>query len=86
MPPLLIDILGYTAATLTTVAFVPQAWLTWKTRSAHGISLGMYSVFICGIISWMIYGLLITAWPVVVANAITLLLAAFILSMKIRFG
>ncbi|MCX9156126.1 SemiSWEET transporter [Niveibacterium sp. 24ML] len=86
MNPLYVEVLGYLAATLTTVAFVPQAWLTWKTRSAHGVSLGMYSVFICGIVMWMIYGLLIAAWPVVIANIITLLLASFILIMKIRFG
>lgn len=86
MTPLHIEILGYLAATLTTVAFVPQAWLTWKTRSAHGVSLGMYSVFIIGIILWMVYGLMIAAWPVVIANIITLMLASFILIMKIRFG
>ncbi|WP_374399243.1 SemiSWEET transporter [Niveibacterium sp.] len=86
MNPIFVDVLGYLAATLTTVAFVPQAWLTWKTRSAHGVSLGMYSVFVCGIAMWLIYGLLISAWPVVIANIITLLLALFILSMKLRFG
>ena len=86
MSPLYIEVLGYLAATFTTVAFIPQAWLTWKTRSAHGISLGMYSVFISGVIMWMLYGLMIAAWPVVIANVITLMLASFILAMKIRFG
>ncbi|GAA5181528.1 SemiSWEET transporter [Niveibacterium umoris] len=86
MSPLLVDVLGYIAATLTTVAFVPQAWLTWKTRSAHGVSLGMYCVFVAGIVMWLVYGLFISAWPVVIANVVTLALASFILAMKIRYG
>ncbi|MEC5386990.1 SemiSWEET transporter [Uliginosibacterium sp. H3] len=80
------DPIGYLAATLTTSAFVPQAWLTWKTRSAHGISLGMYSVFVVGVACWLVYGISLHAWPVIIANAITLSLASFILIMKIRFG
>ncbi|MDB5801728.1 MAG: hypothetical protein JWL63_2667 [Rhodocyclales bacterium] len=85
-PDPLADLLGYLAATLTTSAFVPQAWLTWKTRSAKGVSLGMYSVFVAGVAMWLLYGLSLQAWPIVVANAITLTLASFILFMKIRFG
>jgi len=86
MTPVQIDLLGYCAASLTTLDFIPQAWLTWKTKSAHGISLGMYSVFIAGVFSWLLYGLLIGSFPVVIANAITLILALFILIMKLRFG
>jgi MtN3 and saliva related transmembrane protein len=82
----LIDWIGYLAATLTTASFVPQAWLTFKTRDVSGISLGMYSAFTAGIALWLAYGILISAWPVVVANTITLLLAAGILGMRIRFG
>jgi len=80
------DALGFIAATLTTAAFIPQAWLTWKTRRADGVSLGMYVVFTTGVALWLAYGVLINAWPVVVANAVTLLLALFILAMKLRFG
>lgn len=82
----LATLLGYFAAALTTVAFVPQAWLTWKTRKAEGISLGMYTLFTIGVLSWLGYGYLIGAWPVIVANAITLALALFILGMKLRYG
>ena len=82
----LIDSIGYLAATLTTASFVPQAWLTFKTRNVSGISLGMYSAFTAGIALWLAYGILIAAWPVVIANTITLLLAAWILGMRIRFG
>ena len=77
---------GYVAAGLTTASFVPQAWLTFKTRDVSGISLGMYSAFTLGIALWLAYGLLIEAWPVVIANVITLALAASILLMRLRFG
>ena len=65
---------------------MPQAWLTFKTRDVSGVSLGMYSAFTLGIALWLAYGLLIEAWPVVIANIITLLLAASILVMRLRFG
>lgn len=82
----LIDTLGFVAATLTTGAFVPQAWLTFRTRDVSGISLAMYSVFTLGIVAWLIYGLMLGAWPVIVANGVTLALAAGILSMKVWIG
>ena len=78
------DWVGTAAATLTTIAFMPQAWLTWKTRRADGVSLGMYSIFTVGVALWLTYGVMLDAWPIVVANAITLVLAAFILLMKLR--
>lgn len=80
------DLIGYFAASLTTIAFVPQAWLTWKTRKAEGVSLGMYAIFTTGVAAWLAYGLLLGAWPIVLANTITLVLALFILGMKLRFG
>ena len=82
----LTDWIGYTAATLTTASFVPQAWLTFRTRDVSGISLGMYSAFTLGVALWLLYGLSLGAWPVVVANSITLMLALSILVMKLRYG
>jgi MtN3 and saliva related transmembrane protein len=79
------DAIGYAAAILTTCSFVPQAGLTLRTRDVSGISLGMYSVFTLGVALWLAYGWLIAAWPVVIANTITLALASFILVMKLRF-
>lgn len=75
---------GYAAAALTTAAFVPQAWLSWRSRDLRGVSLGMYSVFTLGIALWLAYGWLMQAWPIVVANAITLALALLILGLKIK--
>jgi MtN3 and saliva related transmembrane protein len=80
------ELVGYCAAFLTTVSFVPQAWLTFRTRDVRGISLGMYSVFTAGVALWLLYGLMMGAWPIVAANAVTLALASVILGMKIRYG
>ena len=81
-----IDLLGYSAACLTTLSFVPQAWQTFKTRDVSGISAGMYSVFALGVALWLAYGLALRAWPIVGANAVTLALAVAILVMKRRYG
>ena len=80
------DIVGSLAAILTTVSFFPQAWHSFKTRDVSGVSLGMYSVFTVGVALWLVYGLLLRAWPIVVANVITLGLALAILGMKVVFG
>ena len=80
------DIVGSLAAILTTVSFFPQAWHSFKTRDVSGVSLGMYSVFTVGVALWLVYGVLLRAWPSVVANVITLALAAAILGMKVVFG
>ena len=81
-----IDVIGYLAACLTTASFVPQAWHTFKTKDVSGISLAMYSAFTLGITLWLVYGLLLRAWPIVVANVITLALAVAILRMKLAYG
>lgn len=80
------ELVGYVAAFLTTCSFVPQAWHTFSTRDVSGISLGMYSAFTLGVALWLLYGVLVVSWPIVIANAITLALASGILLMKIRFG
>ena len=78
------DWLGYLAAALTTLSFVPQALLTLRTRNVAGISLGMYSAFTAGVALWLAYGVVLGEWPIIVANALTLALAAVILVMKLR--
>lgn len=77
---------GYAGAALTTVAFIPQAVHTWRTRSTAGISLGMYAIFTTGVAAWLVYGMLLEQWPIIIANSITLPLALSILVMKIRYG
>lgn len=79
------DWIGGIAATLTTTAFIPQAWQVWRTRHTHDISLGMYVIFTCGVVLWLIYGLMLESWPIIIANCITALLAGAVLVMKLRF-
>ncbi len=79
------ELIGYFAAILTTISFVPQVWQTFRTRDVSGISLGMYLVFACGVSLWLAYGVLTGAWPIVVANAVTLALAVAIMAMKLRY-
>ena len=77
------EMIGYLAATLTTASFLPQAILTIRTRDTESLSLGMYSLFTLGVLCWLIYGVYISNKAIIFANAITLVLAASILSFKI---
>jgi MtN3 and saliva related transmembrane protein len=79
------DLIGYFSAFLTTFAFVPQAYHSWKTRDLSGVSLPMYSIFsLVGVLGWIIYGVLITSWPIIVANSVTLVLACAVLCLKLK--
>lgn len=84
--PTATDVLGYIAMSLTTAAFAPQALHTLKTRDVSGISLAMYASFTTGVLLWLIYGLLRGDGPIIIGNAITLLLALLILVLKLRYG
>lgn len=86
LSPDTIEWIGGLAAMLTTASFVPQVWLTLRTRDVSGISLGMYSCFTLGVALWLVYGLSIGSLPVTIANCITLALALAILGMKLWFG
>ena len=79
-----IEIIGYCAAFLTTIAFLPQAIRSWRTKDLSGISLGMYSLLTVGVGLWLIYGLIIEKWPLIMANALTFALALSILLLKLR--
>lgn len=79
------DLIGSLAAVLTTASFIPQAWHTFRTRDVSGISLGMYSLFTVGVALWLVYGVLLMAWPIIIANVITTSLALAILLMKLRY-
>ena len=77
---------GYIAAVLTTLSFVPQALKTIRTKDASSISLGMYVVFTIGVCFWLVYGIALGSWPMILSNIVTLGLAATILSLKLRHG
>lgn len=78
------DLIGYISAVLTTVAFVPQAHKSLKTRDLSGISLPMYTLFSLGVFGWLIYGYCIHSLPIMAANSITLILACTVLYLKIK--
>jgi MtN3 and saliva related transmembrane protein len=80
------DFLGSTAAVLTTASFLPQLLRIWRTRSAHAISASTYTIFLGGVLLWIVYGILIAGWPIIIANTITALEAMAILGMKLRFS
>ncbi|WP_320018397.1 SemiSWEET transporter [Labilibaculum manganireducens] len=80
-----VSILGFAAAFCTTVSFIPQALRVIKTKQTKDLSLVMYSMFNIGILMWLIYGVLIDAWPVIIANVITLGLTLIILVLKIKY-
>ncbi|MBF0109883.1 MAG: SemiSWEET transporter [Magnetococcales bacterium] len=78
------SLLGFAAAFLTTFALVPQALRILRTRDTRAISLGMYVMSSLGAFLWVLYGWILNAWPIVIANSIAFLLLLFILMMKIR--
>lgn len=86
MTPALVEIIGTLAAALTTLAWVPQALKTIRTRSTGDISLWMQGAMTAGIAGWLVYGLMIGSWPLIGANTVTLALVATILVLKLRHG
>jgi len=86
MSPAAIELLGFAAATLTSLCWLPQAWRTIRTRDTRAISLWTQGLFAAGTALWLSYGIQILSWPVIAANALTLLLVLIILTMKLRFG
>lgn len=79
------DFAGVAAGTLTTVAFIPQVIKTWRSRSADDISMFMFLLFSTGVLMWLVYGLTLNSWPMIIANGITLMLAISIIVMKVVF-
>lgn len=77
------DLVGSIAACLTTLAFVPQVVKTLKTRHTRDISLSMWVLFCLGVALWLVYGVLMTAWPIIFANAATLVLSGTVLAVKV---
>lgn len=78
-------IIATLAGSLTTIAFVPQVLKVIKTKQTRDISLAMFLVFALGVMSWLVYGILIDSLPIIIANAITFSLAMIILGYKLRY-
>jgi MtN3 and saliva related transmembrane protein len=77
--------IGFVAGTLTTIAFLPQVQRTWTTKSADDMSLAMLLTFTAGVFLWLIYGLYLSAWPIILTNAITFMLTFTILVLKLMY-
>jgi len=77
--------IGFLAATLTTISFLPQVIKVWQTKSTQDISLGMFLIFSSGLLCWLIYGILKQDWAIFLANFITLILASIILFFKLKY-
>jgi MtN3 and saliva related transmembrane protein len=81
-----IELVGYLAATLTTAAFLPQVIQVWQSKSTRDLALPTLLSFIAGVSMWLLYGLLLNSAPVIVANAVTLVLNLVILRFKLKYG
>jgi MtN3 and saliva related transmembrane protein len=79
----LIDTVGFLAGALTTIAFIPQVLHSWRTRDLSGVSLRMYGLFTAGVALWLVYGIFLGSWPIIVFNVITLFLAGLVLVLKV---
>jgi MtN3 and saliva related transmembrane protein len=79
-----IEILGLIAAALTTSAFLPQVYKTWKTRDVSSLSLSMLLLFFVGIILWVIYGFYIGSLSLIIANGITIVSYALLIFFKLK--
>lgn len=82
--PIEVEVIGLVAAALTTVSFVPQVYKIWKTKSAKGVSLTMFLLFFVGIVLWLVYGIFIKSFPMIIANTITSCLALVIIYYKLK--
>jgi MtN3 and saliva related transmembrane protein len=86
VPAMTFDIssmIGALAAITSTASFAPQAWKIIKTRETKDLSTVMYSLTVLGFALWSAYGVMLGKWPLIACNSICLLLALFILVMKV---
>ena len=81
-----LDILGLVATAFTTSSFIPQVWTTWRSKDVSGISLPTYLIITIGLFLWLVYGILKGDMPLMVANAVMVVLTGAITVMKIAFG
>ena len=80
-----IDSIGLAAGLLTTTAFIPQVWKIYRTKSGKDISARMFSLFSAGIVLWLVYGVLLQSVPLILTNALTLVLSLTIIGLKLRY-
>lgn len=86
LPGSLVETVGITAATLTTLCWLPQAWKVIREKETRAISLPATAILSLGVALWLVYGTAIGDWPLIGANAVTLAFLLVILAMKLRYG
>lgn len=84
--PIYVEAMGGIAALLTTLCWLPQTIRAVRARDTASLSLWTFSAFTAGIFMWLIYGILIGSWPVILANVFTLVLNGVIVVQKLRHG
>ena len=77
--------IGLIAAVLTTSAFLPQVYKTWKTKDVEALSLPMLLMFFVGIVLWLVYGIFIDSLSMIIANTITIVSAFFLIYFKLIY-
>lgn len=81
-----IDLIGLLAGAMTTAAFIPQVVKAWRTKHTGDLSLGMYLVFLGGVILWLVYGIYLYSVPIIAANGVTMLLIILLIILKLKYG
>lgn len=81
-----VEYIGLAAGTLTTAAYLPQVYKTWRTKAVGDISLVMYTAMTAGVFLWMVYGILLKAPAVIAANAVSLALVGGMLRLKLKYN
>ena len=85
LSPQIVEATGFAAGTLTTLSFFPQLIAVYKQKSCKDLSWGYLSIFTGGVVFWLIYGVMLGALPVIVANAVTLTLLVAIMTLKVKY-
>lgn len=81
----LTELVGYSAALLTTVSFLPQVHKIWRSKRADDLSAPAFGAFSLGVLLWLIYGIALDSWPIILANGVTLVLTLAILLLTARY-
>ncbi len=77
--------IGYLAGILGTICWVPQTWKAWTTRDTSGLSLAANLLFLATVTLWLVYGLLVGDWPLILANGCGLLIVLSIVVAKLKY-
>lgn len=80
-----VDILGYSAGAITSLTFLPQVIKTWKERSAKDISLMMFLIAALNEIMWVVYGILLNNWIIILTNSVILVMSLTMIYFKLKY-